>query len=200
MTQTHSPEAVSAYPGYANSEPKAEEVGVRTAVGEGPAATTAGEVIPPASPAVTFLELPKPPSVNAMFRNVRRRKGEKGPGRVETKLYRDWQGHAAWRLREQRPTPVRGTVLVVFNIERTSDFADVDNCVKATLDFLVEAEIIDDDRFVSGIAVAWSPPRDALMRIAIVPAADLHLQFHLASDRRTGGWFMSAAQSEEEPS
>ena len=185
MTQAHTTSAVSEYPAHANADPMAEEAGVRP---------TAGEDCPPASPAVTFLELPNPPSVNAMFRNL------KGRGRVATDVYVDWKGHAGWRLREQRPEAIHGPVLIVFNIERTNNQADVDNRVKATLDLLVAHKVIDDDKHVSGFAVAWSPKRNALMRIAIMPAADLHLEFHLAPDGRTGGWFISAPQSEEEPS
>lgn len=151
-----------------------------------------------ALPAITTLVLPTPPSVNQMFRNVRRKPGEKGAGRVATRVYIDWQGHAGWRLREQRPEPVHGPVLVVVNIERTSDLADVDNRIKATLDLLVKHGVIDDDRFVSGLAIAWSPPRDATMRVAIMPAAALPLQFQLAPDGRTGGWFFDAPQLEED--
>jgi Holliday junction resolvase RusA-like endonuclease len=168
------------------TDPEAgEAIGVRK---------TAGASSPHQAPAVTFLELPAPPSTNALFRN------RKGGGRVETEAYRDWKGHAGWRLREQRPRSVRGPVLVVFNIERTSEFADVDNRLKATLDLLVRHDVIDDDRHVSGIAVAWAPPANALMRIAIMPAGDLTLDFRLASDGRTGGWSFPAPQSEEEPS
>lgn len=170
------------------SDPEAEKAQV---------CTTAGEVLLPASSAVTFLELPTPPSVNAMFRNVRRLKG-KGTGRVETELYRDWKGHAGWRLREQRPQPVPGRVLIIINIERLSDFADIDNRVKATLDLLVKHQVIDDDRFVSGVAIAWAPPRNAAMRLAIMPAANLSLRFQLAQDGATGGWFFDAPQPEEE--
>lgn len=155
--------------------------------------TTAGEVVLPSSPAVTFLELPTPPSVNAMYRNAA------GKGRVDTQLYKDWKGHAGWRLRLQKPETITGPVLILVNIERTSDLADVDNRIKALFDLLVTHGVIVDDRFVLGFTAAWAPSRDGLARLAIMPAANLTVQFQLAPDGRTGGWFIPAPQLEQEP-
>jgi crossover junction endodeoxyribonuclease RusA len=142
---------------------------------------------------ITTLVLPTPPSVNAMFRNV------PGKGRARTKLYEDWLGHAGWRLRAQRPAKVAGPVLILVGIERTSLSADVDNRIKALFDLLVAHNVIDNDKHIVGFAAAWSPDRDRLARLAIVPAGNLTAQFHLASDGAHGGWFLQAPQSEQEP-
>lgn len=147
----------------------------------------------PSSPpnSITFLTLPAPPSANALFCNV------PGVGRVKTKLYSDWRGHAGWRLLAQHPAPVGGPVVILIGIERTSLLADADNRIKATFDLLVEHRVIADDRFVVGFAAAWSPKRDGLMRLAIIPAADIGVRFQLAEDGAHGGWFMNAPHTEE---
>lgn len=146
-----------------------------------------------AASAVTLLTLPVPPSVNELYAN------RPGKGRVKTRVYADWQGHAGWRLREQKPQAVPGRVIVLINFERTNAMADVDNRVKATLDLLVKHQVIEDDRFVTAAVIAWSPPANAEMRLAIVPAANLTAQFQLAPDGAHGGWHISAPHKEQEP-
>lgn len=136
----------------------------------------------PAPSAVT-LEIPCPPSVNEMFRNVR------GKGRVKTRAYVDWLGYAGWELRRQRPASVPGRVLILLSVERGSATADIDNRVKAIFDLLVTHGAIEDDRFVVGFAVAWAPPANRLARVLILPAADLVAEFHLSAEGSTGGWF-----------
>jgi Holliday junction resolvase RusA-like endonuclease len=153
--------------------------------GEG-AASTAPE------PSATFLTLPAPPSANTLFKNV------PGKGRVRTPLYDTWLANAGWKLRLQNPETVHGPVLIIIGIERTSAMADIDNRVKATLDLLVKHKVIDDDRHVAGIAIAWNPPRDGLMRIAIQSAGPMVLRFQPASSGPLGGWFIEGPQPEEE--
>lgn len=142
---------------------------------------------------IAQLTLPAAISVNEAWHNTPR-------GRARTKLYRDWLGHAGWRLREQRPPSFTGPVLVLIGVERANLRADIDNRIKPTLDLLVEHGVLADDRQVIGVAAAWSPQRDSLMRVAIIPAADLAVRFHLASDRLHGGWFISEPSEEEGPS
>lgn len=137
------------------------------------------------APSITALLLPSPPSANALFKNVRDR------GRVKTELYGQWMSEAGWRLRLQRPAPVHGAVVVLIGVERTNSRADIDNRIKPTLDLLVAHKLIDDDSKVIGVAAAWSPARDSLMRVAIIPAADMVVRFQLA-DPAHGGWFLDA--------
>lgn len=142
---------------------------------------------------ITTLTVPSPPSVNAMFKNI------PGKGRAKTQAYKDWIGHAGWVLRSQRPTPVHGPVIVLVGVERTSLSADVDNRIKALFDLLVTHKVIEDDKHIVGFAAAWSPERDRLARLAIMPAANLMVEFQLASNGATGGWFLHAPLSEQEP-
>jgi Holliday junction resolvase RusA-like endonuclease len=153
---------------------------------------TEGGVLAPSS--ITQLVVPAPPSVNAMFRNV------PGKGRVRTKLYDDWRGHAGWRLKLQNPEPVRGDVVILVGVERANGAADVDNRIKALFDLLVEHGVIEDDSKVVGFAAAWSPQRDSLARIAVMPAAPLFIQFQLASEGSAGGWFMQEPPQSEDRS
>lgn len=138
---------------------------------------------PPASPSIE-LTLPIPPSVNAMFRNVR------GVGRVKSKAYLDWLGHAGWVLRSQRPGAIKGRVLVVVSAEQAGAASDIDNRIKALFDLLVSQGVIEDDRFVVGFCAAWAPPANRMARVMIIPAASLDFTFHLAGDGAHGGWFL----------
>jgi Holliday junction resolvase RusA-like endonuclease len=165
------------------SDPGADVVGVCKAVGEGS----------PPSSAVILLELPTPPSVNQLYRNKR------GHGRVKTQVYQDWQGHAGWRLKLQNPGHIAGPVIIVVNIERTNNAADVDNRIKATFDLLVTHRVIEDDSRVAAFCAAWAKPASGIMRLAILPASNLTTKFQLAPDGRHGGWFFDAPQLEQEP-
>jgi Holliday junction resolvase RusA-like endonuclease len=138
-----------------------------------------------------MLTLPAPPSANALFRDNPR------GGRIRTRLYDDWISHASWRLRAQNPGTIPGSVIVIMGVERSNDNADIDNRTKATLDLLVSQHIIDDDKHVIALATAWLPTRDNLMRVAIVPAQNLSLDFHL-TDSRHGGWHLTDAHLKEE--
>lgn len=144
-----------------------------------------------APPPIVQLVLPAPPSANNLFKNV------PGKGRVRTTLYGDWLSHAGWRLRTQHPGLVEGPVLILIGIERTNSMADIDNRLKATLDLLVAHKVIEDDRFVAGVAAAWLPARDGLMRLAITPARNLAVRFQLAIEGAGGGWFVEAPSMEE---
>ncbi|WP_292229389.1 RusA family crossover junction endodeoxyribonuclease [Brevundimonas sp.] len=146
-----------------------------------------------AAPPCTTLTIPAPPSVNGLFANSKR-------GRFKTPAYKAWIAEAAWTIREQYPDPVAGRVVVIIGVERASLMADIDNRCKAVLDLLVKAKVIDDDRWVTGIALAWLPQgrrRTAQCRIAIMPAIPLDISFHPSPDGATGGWFINAPEGEE---
>lgn len=144
-------------------------------------------------PAAVSIEIPAPPSVNEMFRNVR------GRGRVKTAAYNDWLGHAGWVLRSQSPDRVGGRVVLVISVERASKSADIDNRVKAILDLLVTHGVIEDDRNVVGFAAAWAPPANKMARVLVIPAATMAAEFHLADDGTTGGWFIRPTTAQDSP-
>ena len=87
------------------------------------------------------LRLPIPPSVNAMYRNVR------GRGRVKTGHYRAWLADAdKWLLTQRRGLGrVSGPCTVEIFVP-ASMRGDCSNRIKAAEDFLVSREITGDDR------------------------------------------------------
>lgn len=161
---------------------RAETSGVRASGGV--------QLAPPALCDVTLLELPAPPSVNKMYRNV------PGRGRVRSAEYVDWAAMAGWKLRAQHPSTIAGNVIVVIGVEREARMmgADIDNRIKALLDLLVEHGVIEDDKRVAAVAAAWNPAKSGLARIAIAPVCDgLGLTYHFADSKGAlGGWFIDA--------
>lgn len=85
------------------------------------------------------LDLPRPPSTNALFTNV------PGVGRRKTADYRRWQEAAGWAIAAARQPAVLGPYAVFIGVSR-ADGVDIDNVVKATLDILVKHRLTDDDK------------------------------------------------------
>lgn len=143
-------------------------------------------------PAPVAFTLPTPPSVNEIYKNVQ------GRGRVKAGLYDDFIRRGVASIRSQRVTPIPGYVLAVFGVERMSITADIDNRLKSMLDTIVKAEIIDDDRFVTAIAVSWLPRANGLAHVRLFPVQQLDLTFHPSQSGASGGWFQNAPQPEGE--
>lgn len=156
------------------------------------------ETVPAVS--CTTLTIPAPPSVNNLFAN-----GKPGSrGRFKTPTYKAWIAESSWRIREQMTgadcNPIKGRVVIIMGVERKSLRADLDNTMKAVGDLLVSTRVIEDDRFITGIVLAWMPQgghRDPIARVMIRPADPLTLNFHPSPDGATGGWFMDAPDGEE---
>lgn len=138
----------------------------------------------------TFVVLPKPISVNHMFSN------KKTGGRIRSQAYRNWLQEAGWKLKAQKPNPVRGPVLILIGVERENNAADIDNLSKGVVDLLVKFKVIDDDRNVIGFAMAWNPPGNGQARVHIMPAASLSFQFQLSDGGVHGGWFLNTPENE----
>lgn|GEM_PF-1556642 len=113
--------------------------------------------------------MPTPPSTNTLFRNV------KGIGRVKTRLYEDFIRMGMAAIRAQKVPPVTGNIIAVIGVERMSLSADIDNRLKALLDTIVMAGIIQDDRYITGLATSWLPAANGLSQIAIrhMPPLDM---------------------------
>lgn len=98
-----------------------------------------------------IINLPYPPTVNALFRNDKKR-----GGRVKTKRYLQWSRVAQNEIMAQRVAfPVKHIdgpfeAYITLDAERKGD---IDNCVKAIIDALVEMNIVDDDRFLRRFTV-----------------------------------------------
>ena len=140
-------------------------------------------------PASVTFTMPVPPSVNQAYRNTKR-------GRAKTKSYTDWLLYAYQMIRMQKVQKISGRCIVIIGVERESLAADIDNRIKLALDAIVSADIIDDDRFVTAIALTWVPEANGLCHIQILPIQPLRLQFHPSSDGATGAWINSAPQQE----
>lgn len=149
----------------------------------------------------TTLKLPAPPSVNNLFSN-----GKGGhTGRFKTPAYKAWIAEASWMVREQMVAedcnPVMGRTVIMIGVERSSLRSDLDNQAKAILDLLVTTRVIEDDRYVTGLVMAWMPQgarRTPIARVMIMPADPVTLNFHPSPDGATGGWFIDAPEGEEE--
>jgi len=87
-------------------------------------------------------------------------------------------------------------VVVVAGVERRSARADIDNRLKAMLDVIVKAGIIEDDRFVTAIAAAWLPPTYETTKVSIYPVQHFALDFHHSDDGASGGWFKKIKEEE----
>ena len=94
-----------------------------------------------------MIRLPIPPSTNHLFANTR-------SGRVKSREYKAWIGHAGWELRTQPRASVMGQVslrfLLPFNARR-----DASNYIKPLEDLLVTHRMIEGDsmKYVRRIVV-----------------------------------------------
>lgn len=146
----------------------------------------------PAPSAPVAFHIPAPPSTNALFKNVR------GKGRVKTRDYTDWLMTAIAAIRRQKVQKVEGRVNILVGVERHSVQADIDNRLKATLDALVKAEIIEDDNRVSFAGAFWMPPANHMAHVAIHPCQRMTLTFHPSHDGASGALVVDAPQSTKE--
>ena len=105
-----------------------------------------------------------PPSVNAMYSNVTKRKeGSNARGRNKTPEYKAWLEVNSIFVNMQRPStwvPLNKHIQLIIDIERKSMNADISNKCKATEDLLVKTGIIEDDRFVHQIMIEWRKQGD----------------------------------------
>lgn len=109
-------------------------------------------------------DLPFPPSVNAMYRNVN------GRGRVKTQEYKDWLIEAGLMLRRQKPAAVVGQAELLIELDHTRR-GDATNRIKAVEDLIVAHGILADDskKFVKRVTVSWEPITGC--RVTIKPVA-----------------------------
>lgn len=96
------------------------------------------------------LTLPYPPTLNNLFKNVRN-------GRVKSAAYNGWLAQALVALRGQRPTKHAGSFRCTILLTRPDRRRrDIDNTVKAILDLLTTAGVIEDDHLAQSLTVAWA--------------------------------------------
>lgn len=115
------------------------------------------------------LDLPMPPSVNALFANV------KGKGRVKTAAYRKWREQAGWDVIAQgRPNQPVGKYEIQIALRRPNANSDLENRSKAVADLLQEQRIIKDDKYCERLVMWWAEdlPADVHCRVWIKPVVD----------------------------
>lgn len=108
-------------------------------------------------------QLPTPPSTNNLFVNH-------GKGRAKSPTYRQWLQDAGWELKLQRPQQFVGRVEVELQMQRDNR-RDLDNGAKACLDLLVSHQVIEDDRFIERLTIAWHENAEARGRAIITVRA-----------------------------
>lgn len=143
-------------------------------------------------PSPVSFTLPTPPSVNELYKNL------PGRGRVKSGVYDDFIRRGIASIRAQTVTTLAGYVIAIFGVERMSASADIDNRLKSMLDTIVKAGVIEDDRFITAIAVSWLPKANGLAHVRLLPVQHINLSFHPSPDGASGGWFSSAPQPIED--
>ena len=97
--------------------------------------------------------IPLPPSLNKLW--VPRRGAHRG-ARARSPQYRRWAHVAGSEIRAQSPRPVKGAVRVwLLAGPPDKRRRDADNLLKASLDLLVDLDLIGDDSDVLQVAAAW---------------------------------------------
>lgn len=91
--------------------------------------------------------LPIPPSTNALFIAVGRR-------RVKSKLYTAWIAQSGLMLNLSGMKPVSAPVRVSIRVGRCNRARDLDNTIKPLNDLLVRQGIIPDDNMMTVVSVS----------------------------------------------
>ena len=129
---------------------------------------------------------PLPPSINKAYKNTKW-------GRSLTNAARVWKDAALSNLKSQHIEPILGNCVIVYGFERKSLAADCSNRLKLLEDSIVEAGIIEDDRFVTASAISWIPYANELAHISIYPIGPIGLTLMPASDGATAAWVPTAS-------
>ena len=107
------------------------------------------------------VRLPAPPTVNGLYRN---NPGKGSRGRAHTQRYTQWIVQAGLMLNTQATEPMPGNVKAAIELPDTLR-GDIDGYAKATLDLLVRHRLIDDDRYVRELWMAFCERTDMRVRV-----------------------------------
>lgn len=106
------------------------------------------------------LELPVPPSTNALFTY---RSGSRQ--RIKTDVYRAWITEAGWALKPWAYVGDTKSTIRHARVELDLPLThqrDIDNSIKPILDLLVRHRLIEDDRWVEELLVRRVPVTEKL--------------------------------------
>ncbi|WP_375458868.1 RusA family crossover junction endodeoxyribonuclease [uncultured Enterovirga sp.] len=125
---------------------------------------------------LVVLELPEPPSVNALFANVSvarreraRRYGRSLPGRMKSQAYLTWINAAGWLIQAQRPGRISGRYEITISAGPTRK--DLANLEKALGDLMQTHGIIENDRLADRVTIERDPDlKPRTVRVLIRPA------------------------------
>jgi Holliday junction resolvase RusA-like endonuclease len=112
---------------------------------------------------MSTFELPRPPSVNQLYRNVPK------VGRVKTTVYKSWLTAAGYLLNAARVDPINGRYVLLIEFGPTR--ADIGNCEKALSDLLQAHGVVTNDRWAEDIRLTRARDvRPNVVRVTIRPA------------------------------
>jgi Holliday junction resolvase RusA-like endonuclease len=107
---------------------------------------------------LAFVTLPKPPSLNGLFRNTGKRHtvahARQAP-RAKSKAYLSWIAAATVELRAYRLDRVKGPYALSIQLGRRKG-SDLDNYAKAISDLLVSMQIVQDDSLCELLVIGWA--------------------------------------------
>jgi Holliday junction resolvase RusA-like endonuclease len=115
------------------------------------------------------IDLPLPPSANALFKNL------KGGGRAKTRTYKAWRDEAryhvitAWRAAGKPEWASEAPMQVAVRLGLRGRVRDAGNCLKAIEDVLVAELPIPDDRWNDRILIERDESIPGLARVCIAP-------------------------------
>lgn len=124
-----------------------------------------------ATPAFSLtVDLPMPPSANALFANVK-------SGRIKTKAYNAWLNEArwhiitAWREAGKPEAPDKVPMMLWIRAGLKDRRRDISNCIKAVEDVLVKELPIPDDRWNDRILIERDAEFEGFARVTIATLA-----------------------------
>lgn len=101
-------------------------------------------------PSKLTVEMPYPPSVNALRQSANGRL-------ISTPAYRQWLTTSAWDIKARRPGRISGPYRLWLVLTPADNRpSDLGNREKAASDLLVHAGVIEDDRLAREIHLFWS--------------------------------------------
>ncbi|AGF74122.1 hypothetical protein BAnh1_02350 [Bartonella australis AUST/NH1] len=110
------------------------------------------------------LELPFPPSVNAMYAN-----GGNKRGRHKTARYKAWMTEAGYRIKDSHRQGLREYSLSVAVKRPDKRCRDIDNLVKPINDLLQGSGIIKNDSHCEQLTLSWDSALNCECLVCVEP-------------------------------